>query len=126
MKFAIASLCLVFSVSSALAEQLELPLQPRQCIDAKQAQKVLLNYLNPLVGQILTEDFPFLDGDRDAKSLTSVEVKDAVAKLKWNQSSFQYFSGTVAEGYCATAASCWGWYAVDCQGQINPLIDGEE
>lgn len=124
MKSMIFSVLLTLFSSMAFAEQLELPLQPRQCIQLPQAQQVLTSYLSSLMGQVPSEDFPWLDCD--APVVTYKDVKKAAASLRWNAKTFKFESTTIAEGYCAPAASCWGWYTVDCQGKIQAEENGED
>jgi len=114
----------MFVSFSSFAQQLELPLEPQQCITRSDAQKILKSYLSPLIGQVLSEDFPWV---REDGALLSKEIADsAVASLTWDSKSFSYESTWVVEDYCAPGASCWGWYTVDCSGRIEPRTDGED
>ncbi|WP_374076375.1 hypothetical protein [Bdellovibrio bacteriovorus] len=114
----------MFISISSFAEQLELPLEPQQCISVSQAKTVLNKYLSPLVGQVLVDDFSWLSED-DAV-LTQRDVTHALASLTWDAKSFAYETSAIVDGYCAAGASCWGWYAVDCNGNIEARMDGEE
>lgn len=114
----------MFISVSSFAEQLELPLEPKQCLSLNGAKTVLNKYLSPLVGQVLVDDFSWLSED-DAV-LTKKDVQQALASMRWEAKSFTYVTGAVVDGYCAAGASCWGWYTVDCAGNIEALMDGEE
>ncbi|WII73404.1 hypothetical protein QJS83_05915 [Bdellovibrio sp. 22V] len=114
----------LFLSLSCFAEQLELPLEPKQCIEINQAKAVLNNYLAPLVGQSLNDEFYWIiDGEY---TLTTDDVKRALKSLTWNAKSFKYQTSAIIDGYCAAGASCWGWYTVDCAGKIDALVDGED
>lgn len=109
MKRVFVSALIVLCSSSAFAQQ---------CINLNQAQKALNSYLAPLVGQIPSQDFPWLEEDRDANPLSDLDVKKALSTLKWNSKKLSYETSAVVGGYCAPAAEAWGWYAVDCHGNV--------
>ncbi|MEK2647221.1 hypothetical protein [Bdellovibrio sp. BCCA] len=114
----------LFLSASSFAEQLELPLEPRQCVTLDQAKTALNNYLSPLVGRSLNDDFYWIiDGEF---ILTKDDVKRALKSLSWDSKSFKYQTAAIVDGYCAAGASCWGWYTVDCAGKIDALVDGED
>ncbi|KYG70783.1 hypothetical protein AZI85_02305 [Bdellovibrio bacteriovorus] len=108
----------------SLAEQLELPLEPRACISLQDAQSSLAKYMNPLVGTVPVDDFNWLK--EDDVPLTARDVAHAVKSLEWDARGLVYQSSAVYDGYCAAGASCWGWYVVDCAGKIEARMDGEE
>lgn len=112
-----------FSSLFSFAEQMELPLEPRQCISISQAQQALKNYLTPMIGHAPFDDFPWLDG---TTALTKKDVQKALNSMKWNSRRFVYETTSIVYGECAPAASCWGWYTVDCQGKIDASEGGED
>lgn len=109
MKKILVSGLLVLCSSSAMAQQ---------CVDIYQARKALNTYLSPLVGKIPSQDFPWLEQDRDANPLSDFDVKKALSTLKWNSKKLVYETSSVVGGYCAPAAEAWGWYAVDCGANV--------
>ncbi|KYG70785.1 hypothetical protein AZI85_02315 [Bdellovibrio bacteriovorus] len=118
-KLVFTALVSLFSTTS-FAQQLELPLQPIQCISVQEAAVALNNYLTPLIGTVPSDDFEWAD-----EEVTQEDVTRALRSLKWNQKAFNYQSTAVTEGYCAAGASCWGYYEIDCAGNVTANYDGE-
>lgn len=123
MKRALVFLLPAFFSFTSHAEQLELPLQPAQCISLSEAQKKVADYLTPLIGQAPMDDFSWITDD---EILTTDDLVKAITSLKWHNATGQFETTSLVDGYCAAGASCWGWYAVDCEGTVTPFYTGED
>lgn len=120
----------LFVASFAFAgEQLELDFGSGHCIGSDQAKVKLTEYLGQSPVDTVAEDFPFID-EGDLEKIYNMPAKQLldsiVGSLSYDKIFENYQTETVASGYCAPAAECWGWYVVSCQGQVEARADGED
>lgn len=129
MKWGILLSGLLIAQLGTAGEQLDLDFGHGHCVTLDQAQSALTQYLGANPAATVSDDFPFVS-DEDLEGLEALNPSLLTARIVngmfFKAQSDLYMTKSVVTGYCAPAAECWGYYVVNCQGQVEARLDGED
>lgn len=96
------------------------------CMSTEEATEILLSQEREILRRLKDDhDISLCKGKPNQGCITRTYLAQRLLQTTWSQKDELYISGSLHTWQCAAGADCWVHAAVDCNKQLDIILDGD-